>query len=64
MWFTHSFPPPYSTEGMFFPGRQADVIYKGNKIGAFGIIHPEVLKNYDLNRPCSLMEINIEPFLK
>lgn len=49
---------------MFFPGRQAAVLFKGENIGSFGIVHPEALANYDLNRPCSILELNIEVFLK
>ena len=36
----------------FLPGRQASIIYKGKRIGTFGIVHPEVLSlsnNVSLN---------------
>eukprot|EP00123_Amoebidium_parasiticum_P000875 comp11790_c0_seq1/m.6396 comp11790_c0_seq1/g.6396 ORF comp11790_c0_seq1/g.6396 comp11790_c0_seq1/m.6396 type:complete len:591 (-) comp11790_c0_seq1:247-2019(-) len=52
-----------SNEGMFFPGRQAHVYYQNKCIGGFGIVHPEVMASYDLAKPCSVLEINIEPFL-
>ncbi|XP_050937014.1 phenylalanine--tRNA ligase beta subunit, cytoplasmic-like isoform X2 [Cucumis melo] len=47
----------------FLTGRQAHIIYKGKKIGTFGIVHPEVLENFDIPDPCSLVEVNMESFL-
>ncbi|CAL0307158.1 unnamed protein product [Lupinus luteus] len=52
-----------SNEPEFLAGRQARIIYKGNQIGTFGIVHPEVLNNFDIPDPCSLVELNIESFL-
>lgn len=47
----------------FLPGRQADIIYKGKHVGTFGIVHPEVLENFDITFPCSYVELNMESFL-
>ncbi|CAD5234442.1 unnamed protein product [Bursaphelenchus xylophilus] len=52
----------------YFPGRSAEVIYrtvdgKLVELGVFGILHPEVLTNFNLNMPCCSLEINIEPFV-
>lgn len=47
----------------FFPKRCGEVICNGKVIGKMGIIHPLVIKDFDLNLPCSSLEINIEPFL-
>lgn len=52
-----------SHEPEFFPGRQASIIFKGKSIGAFGIVHPEVLARFDIPDPCSMLEMNIQPFL-
>lgn len=52
-----------SHEPEFFPGRQASIIFKGKSVGAFGIVHPEVLARFDIPDPCSMLEINIQPFL-
>ncbi|KAF3437947.1 hypothetical protein FNV43_RR20703 [Rhamnella rubrinervis] len=52
-----------SNEPEYLPLRQADIIYKGKKIGTFGIVHPEVLKNFDIPDPCSFVELDIENFL-
>lgn len=47
----------------YLPGRCAAVVYRGQRIGYLGILHPEVLINFDLNHPASALEINIEPFV-
>ncbi|KAK1551612.1 hypothetical protein Q3G72_001263 [Acer saccharum] len=52
-----------SNEPEFLPGRQASIIYKRKRIGIFGIVHPEVLNNFDIPDPCSFVEIDIESFL-
>ena len=39
---------PDSGKPYLHPGRQADVIYDGEKIGYLGQVHPEVMKNYDM----------------
>ena len=55
-------------EPTFFPGRSAIVKYRNSKgdvvqIGSFGILHPDVLKNFEITYPASAVEINLEPFL-
>ncbi|AES99190.1 phenylalanine--tRNA ligase beta subunit, cytoplasmic [Medicago truncatula] len=52
-----------SDEPEFLAGRQARIIYKGKQVGTFGIVHPEVLNNFDIPDPCSFVELNIESFL-
>ncbi|KAJ3130440.1 hypothetical protein HK098_000005 [Nowakowskiella sp. JEL0407] len=52
-----------SSNPTFFPGRSADVYFNNIVIGSFGIVHPIVLKNFEIPFPCSAVEINIEPFL-
>ena len=47
----------------FFPERCAEIHYKKKKIGLMGILHPEVLLEFDLSLPCSCIEFSIEPFL-
>ena len=56
----------------YFNGRQADVFLQAStsssspsseaRIGKFGVIHPEVLSNFDIPFPVSALELNIEPF--
>jgi len=47
----------------YFDGRCAKVLYKKNEIGKFGVLHPEVLNNFELGLPCSALEISIESFV-
>jgi phenylalanyl-tRNA synthetase beta chain len=52
-----------ANDSSFFPGRCADIIYKGNKIGIMGVLHPIVLENFKISHPVSVFEFSIEPFL-
>ncbi|CAN8236269.1 unnamed protein product [Cochlearia groenlandica] len=52
-----------SQEPEFLPGRQASIIYKGKHVGNFGIVHPQVLDNFDITDPCSFVEIDIQGLL-
>lgn len=52
-----------SENDTLFPGRRADVIYKGIVVGFFGIVHPTVLEKFEICFPCSVLELNLEPFL-
>lgn len=47
----------------YFPGRCAQILYRGKVIGLMGVLHPEVISAYELTMPCSAFEINLEPFL-
>jgi len=47
----------------YFPGRCVQILVAGKPVGHFGIVHPEVLKNYGLTLPVSAMEINVEGFV-
>jgi len=44
----------------FFPGRQAHIISHGHNVGIMGIIHPEVLKHFELKYPVSALELDFE----
>ncbi|KAK9453565.1 hypothetical protein V1511DRAFT_489833 [Dipodascopsis uninucleata] len=58
-------------DSTFFPGRAASVFYrlksdpsKAVNIGSFGILHPEVLENFDIpGMVSSALELNIEYFV-
>ena len=43
----------------FIPGRAAVILYKKNKAGVFGEIHPEVLENWGITVPCAACEIDL-----
>ena len=45
----------------FFTRRGVSILLNGQKIGSMGVIHPEVLNNFDLKYPVSALEIDFEP---
>lgn len=47
----------------FMPGRCAAIVVKGKTIGTVGVLHPEVILNFELNLPCCALELNLEHFL-
>lgn len=49
-----------TSDGAYLNGRCAAVIFNGEKIGLLGILHPNVLSNFELNHPSSALEIDIE----
>lgn len=59
----------YSVEGCeeesgpYFPGRLGKVMFKGQDVGRLGVLHPEVLANFEIVNPVSVIEINVEPLL-
>lgn len=46
----------------FFPGRHASIYFKGQRVGEFGIIHPDVLAAFDIVNPVAALELDLEPF--
>lgn len=57
-----------STEPTFFEGRSAAImLYRKDqtpiKLGAFGVLHPKVLRNFELLTPTSLVEMDLEPLV-
>lgn len=58
---------------VFFPGMAAEIMLKftdaatgattQKKVGVYGVVHPEVLENYDISYPCSLLEMNLEDIM-
>jgi phenylalanyl-tRNA synthetase beta chain len=61
-----------SDEPCYFPGMRVDVILttdKGGplqnalKIGSLGVVHPEVLANFEVVYPCTVLEVNLEPIM-
>ena len=52
-----------SSNPTYFPGRCADIMHGDDVVGSFGIVHPQVLENFEIGFPCSSFEFNIEPFL-
>ncbi|XP_066979481.1 phenylalanine--tRNA ligase beta subunit [Macrobrachium rosenbergii] len=44
----------------FFPGFCGDIIVNGVAVGQIGLIHPEVIMNFNLNNPAAALEINLQ----
>lgn len=43
--------------------RCAEVLVNGKVIGIIGVLHPQVILNYELNQPCSVLELTIQGHL-
>ena len=50
-------------EATYFPGRQAGIVRDGKRIGIMGVVHPTVLGKFDIVNPCSVLELDLEPFV-
>lgn len=46
-----------------FPGMRGEIVFKDQVVGFLGVVHPEVLSNFSIDAPCSVLEFNLEPFL-
>lgn len=67
-WFYTIEPLSEDEAPMFFPGRAARVMLTApgvakRSIGSFGILHPDVLTNFDILYPSSCMEIDLEALM-
>ena len=57
------------SSGSYFPGRAAEILLTkpGSErvsVGTFGILHPEVLGNFDIQYPTSSLELDLEALLE
>lgn len=58
-----------SSVATFFPGRGAKIMFRSQegeepkKIGHLGVLHPEVMNNFDIPYAASYVELNAEVFL-
>uniref|UniRef100_A0A8C2Z4V5 Phenylalanine--tRNA ligase beta subunit n=1 Tax=Cyclopterus lumpus TaxID=8103 RepID=A0A8C2Z4V5_CYCLU len=52
-----------SDDSTFFPGRCAEIFFRGKSVGRLGVLHPDVLGRFELAMPCSALEMDVEPFL-
>ena len=55
---------PNSGKSYLHPGRQADIIYKGSKIGFLGEVHPEVADTYGIGERAYVAVIDMPEVLK
>jgi phenylalanyl-tRNA synthetase beta chain len=47
-------------DARFFTRRGVSILLKGRKIGSMGVIHPEVLGNFELKYPVSALELEFD----
>ena len=57
-----------SADPTFFPGMAADIVLRladgtEKTVGVMGVVHPEVLANYEVSYPCSVVELDIEAIM-
>ena len=57
-----------SSDPVFFPGMAADIVLRSKDgietiIGVMGVVHPEVLVNYEVSYPCSVVELDLEALM-
>lgn len=50
--------------GSFIPGRVARVSIKNKKVAYIGELHPEVIKNFNMDMPISAIELNLSEIYK
>jgi phenylalanyl-tRNA synthetase beta chain len=58
-----SIDPFVLADPTYFPGRRADILYEGSRLGTIGVVHPEVLGKFGVPFPTSALEIDVERFL-
>lgn len=44
----------------YLEGRGADILVNGVKYGMFGVVHPEVLKNFEIDNPVVALELYLD----
>ena len=58
-----------SADPCCFPGMGAEVVLKyedgraDQVVGTFGVVHPEVLQNFEVTYPCSILEMDVEALM-
>ncbi len=46
------------------PSQGFNVLLNGKKIGLVGVVHPEVLRNFEVTHPCSVIELDTAPLME
>lgn len=60
----HGYSIHKGTSPTYFKELQADIHYKGAKIGSMGILEPSILHRLAWIYPVSALEINVEPLIQ
>ena len=45
----------------FFTRRGVSILLHGKKVGSIGVLHPEVMGNFELKYPVSCLELDFQP---
>lgn len=53
-----------ATDVRYFTKRGVAIMLHGKKIGSMGVLHPEVLGNFELKYPVSALELDFEPMFE
>lgn len=57
---TNGYDIKLSEHPTFLENMQVEIIFKGETIGHFGIVHPEVLKNFKIKYPVCALEMHMD----
>lgn len=59
-----------SSDPCCFPGMGAEIVLHWEEegredqvVGTFGVVHPEVLQNFEVTYPCSILEMDVEALM-
>lgn len=57
-----------SSDPLYFNGMSADIVLKTDDgeekiIGSLGVVHPQVLKNFEIVYPCTVVELDLEALM-
>lgn len=48
------------SDSRYLEKRSAEIVLNGKVVGSIGVLHPQVILNYELNQPCSALELTIQ----
>jgi len=49
---------------LFIANLGVEVLLNGKHVGIMGVVHPEVLNNFGVTHPCSVLELDTTPFVE
>ncbi len=56
-----------ASDPLFFPGMGAEIVLVRDGleqvIGVLGVVHPEVLTNFDIAYPCTVVELDVDALM-
>ena len=50
-------------DSTYMSGRCAAIYVQDKMVGTLGVLHPDVIHNFELSLPCCVLELNLEAFL-